>query len=186
MHNSYPRIWKHFCSPTNKYLNLVKGAGMHTFIPAVGCICRLNIIFSASDRKRSWRKMCQRKKKNTVRQWLVTKSGFPPQVSHFPSGLPLAVCVTPTPDARTQEAVGWVNTLTGASHALLPSPLLFLLLAEAGQPPTCPQPQKGSQNHFHPTHLTPFPIPNCKMMLRTHPEDAFHWTKLWTLAECCN
>lgn len=171
----------------------------HQQIPKPSQRCRYAYIYSSCRlylqikyhffciwQKKELEKNVSKKKKNTVRQWLVTKSGFPPQVSHFPSGLPLAVCVTPTPDARTQEAVGWVNTLTGASHALLPSPLLFLLLAEAGQPPTCPQPQKGSQNHFHPTHLTPFPIPNCKMMLRTHPEDAFHWTKLWTLAECCN
>lgn len=165
-------------APPDKYLNLVKGAGMHIFIPAVGCICRLKNIFSGSDRKGSWRKMCQRKKTHTVRECLVTKSWFPPQVSHFPRGPPSCCLSPPTPDATTQETAGWVNALTGANHAVLPSSLLFLLLAEAGQPLTCLQPPRGSQSHFRPTHLTPFAIPNCIMMLKIPPEDAFHWTKL--------
>lgn len=130
MHNPYPRIWKHFCSPLpNKYLNGVKGTGMHTFIPAVGWICTLNTIFPVFNRKGSWRKMCQKKPPNNlVRQWLVTKSWFPAQVSYFPWGPPLATCVcahVPSPDATSQEAAGWVNALTNKSCSPSFPPLLL-------------------------------------------------------------
>lgn len=110
--------------PPNKYLNVVKGAGMHTFIPAVGCICALNTIFPVFHRKGSWRKTRQ---KNAVRQWLLTKGWFPAQVSYFPRGPPLSACVhahVPSPDATSQEAAGWVNALTNKSWSpSFPPPL---------------------------------------------------------------